>query len=99
MIELFALKYLKYKKKEQFDENNNIIIYENNNSLSLFLEFIISLTISIWAAYIAYNCNINEPMSVRLLITLFAFLFGILYLIYYFVLYKLLGSHCSSKSK
>ncbi len=93
MIELFALKYL--NKKEKFDENNKVIIIDNRNNSQEVIEFIISLIVSVYAAYIAYNCNLGESTPVRFLITLFAFLFGIIYLIYYFVIYFMLKSKCS----
>lgn len=97
MIEYFALKYLK-TKKEQFDENNKVIIVtESKNSTTVLLELIISLAISIYAAYIAYNCNKGETQLVQVLITIFAFLFGFLYLVYYAIIYKLAGAKCPKK--
>ena len=55
---------------------------------------IISLIVSLGAAYFAYKCNEKENEATRLVYVLIAFLFPGLYLIYFFIRYSILGGKC-----
>ena len=50
---------------------------------------VIALLIFITAIYIAWTCNANEHIVMRLIYTFFSGMFGIFYLIYYFIFYVL----------
>jgi hypothetical protein len=55
---------------------------------------LISLLLSFYAAFLAYECSRFETPAMRLFYTIVAFLFGGLYLIYYFVFRYLMGNRC-----
>jgi len=55
---------------------------------------IISLLLSLYAAYLAWECSRFETPIMRFLYTVIAFLLGGLYLIYYFVYRYLMGNRC-----
>lgn len=55
---------------------------------------LVSLLLSFYAAYLAYECSRFETPAMRLFYTIVAFLFGGLYLIYYFVYRFLMGNRC-----
>lgn len=57
--------------------------------MSLFgvLQFAISLTISIFAAYLAWNAGKSDTMFFRIFVTVLAFLFSTLYILGY-IIYK-----------
>lgn len=85
MLEYFACKYCANKDKENFD------VTDLNDPMTN----LIILIIGVAAAYLAYECNANEPMEWRIFITIIAFLFSNIYIIYYFIRYVLLGDHGS----
>lgn len=55
---------------------------------------IIGLLVSLFAAYLAWNCSAFETTAMRTFYTIIAFLFGGFYLIYYFVYRYLMGNPC-----
>ena len=56
-------------------------------SLSLFsmLQFVISLTISVYAAYLAWNAGSSDSAFFRIFMTVLAFMFSTLYIIGYLI--------------
>ena len=60
-----------------------------------YVTIILSLLISIFAAYLAHDCTRRSPSVVfRYLSILLAFLFNSLYLLYYFIRYIILRDRC-----
>ena len=89
MLEYFACKYIANNNKEHFNTDNM-----NDPVVNMII-----LAIGICAAYLAYECNANESMGMRILITVVAFLFSNIYIIYYFIRYVLLGDKKCSFGK
>jgi hypothetical protein len=89
MIETLVISQL--NKKEEFNNDNNPL--KNLSPMSI----VISLLISVAAAYFAFECNSHEKPATRLVYTLIAFFFPGLYLIYYFVRHTIIGDKCGSR--
>jgi hypothetical protein len=87
--------YLNNKKKEGYENIEHLTPAENAQiSRFLFYARIISFAISLYAAYLFYNCSTkSEPIS-RILGVLLSFAFGTIYLIYYFIRF-LMGRKCN----
>ena len=54
-------------------------------SLLSMLQFIISLTISVYAAYLAWNAGSSDSAFFRIFMTVLAFMFSTLYIIGYVI--------------
>ena len=54
-------------------------------SLLTMLQFIISVTISIYAAYLAWNAGSSDSAFFRIFMTVLAFMFSTLYIIGYII--------------
>jgi phosphoglycerol transferase MdoB-like AlkP superfamily enzyme len=47
------------------------------------LQLVISVAISVYAAYLSWQCSSGDSTALRVIYALFAYLFGILYVLYY----------------
>jgi hypothetical protein len=56
-------------------------------SLMNTIQFILSLTISCYAAYLSWNCSAGDLPVFRIMWSIIAFMFGVLYILF-FVLFK-----------
>ena len=66
------------------------------DNICIVLLYILTLIISIFSAYLSYNCNwkvIDDNIFIKLLFALIAFLLGPLYLIWFFFV-NYLGNLC-----
>jgi len=63
-------------------------------SVSGLLVGIVAVTLGIFAAYLAWRCNVKEDYGLRVIYTLLAFANAIPYLIYYLVIRVLMGHAC-----
>ena len=108
MLEFFTVAYytdrlgtLKEKENKQInnlfndEEISRSLINKNINIDALNLVAgIIVLVVAIWAAKLAYTCNIKRSDVSQVIAVLFAFFFPGFYLIYYFVWHTFLGNKC-----
>lgn len=63
-------------------------------SVSGLLVGIIAVILGIFAAYLAWGCNVKEDFGLRVIYTLLAFANAIPYLLYYLVIRVLMGHEC-----
>ena len=56
-------------------------------SLMSIIQFILSLTISSYAAYLSWPCSVGDLPIFRIMWAIIAFMFGVLYILF-FVLFK-----------
>jgi len=56
-------------------------------SLMSIIQFVLSLTISSYAAYLSWNCSAGDLPIFRIMWAIIAFMFGVLYILF-FVLFK-----------
>ena len=87
------------KIKEMFSNNDNIVnVLTTSNDINMsalnLVAGIIALIVSIFAAKLAYNCNIKASPVVQVLYVLFSFFFSSIYLLYYFIWHVLLKNKC-----
>ena len=47
------------------------------------VQFVLSLTISCYAAYLSWNCNAGEHPVFRIMFSIVAFMFAVLYIVWY----------------
>ncbi len=78
-----------YINCEDVDDNN----YKKKKKINM----LFGLFITIFAMYLAYDCNKYESVGMRLLYTIIAGLFSGLYLLYYLVVRVFLGNKCYKK--
>jgi ABC-type uncharacterized transport system permease subunit len=61
--------------------------YENRATLGenvmTAIQFVLSMTISLYAAYLSWNCNASEHPVFRIMFSIVAFMFGVLYIVWY----------------
>ena len=95
MIESLLIDNIENFKDDNNDRNEGIDVkFMPKVSVS---NIIISLVISLSAAYFAYMCNLHETPATRMIYVIIAFLFPGLYLIYFFIRYVVLGYKCGDK--
>ena len=108
MLEFFTVAYytdrlgtLKEKENKQINNlfnNEEISRSLTNKNINIdalnLLSGMIVLVIAIWAAKLAYNCNIKRSDVSQVISVLFAFFFPGFYLIYYFIWHTLLENKC-----
>jgi hypothetical protein len=110
MIEFFTISAITNKLKKNKDSENSKLkeLFHNNEDIVNMLTSrrdinmdalnlvigIIALIISIFAAKLAYNCNINTSPVSQILSVLFSFFFSSFYLLYYFIWHILLNNKC-----
>lgn len=58
---------------------------------------LLTLCISFATAYLAYQCNKNEGLIFKSIMTLIGFFFSGIYLIYYLFAHVLFGTNCNTK--
>jgi len=68
--------------------------YKTQKGGAYTLDSLIGLLVSLYAAYLAWDCSKFETPAMRVFYTVVAFLFGGLYLIYYFVYRYLMAVKC-----
>jgi hypothetical protein len=94
MIELMTT----FASIEKFSNSNENEL--NNDIYSIFLNkvpitwVIAAFIISFGAAYLAFECNVNETPATRAVYTITAFFFSGFYLIYYLIVHVILGYPC-----
>ena len=59
----------------------------SQKSLMSMIQFVLSLTISCYAAYLSWNCSTGDLPIFRIMWSIIAFMFGVLYILF-FVLFK-----------
>lgn len=93
MIEqIFLAKF--FGKKENYSNIETLTNAENAQISRILLYIrIISFFLSVYAAYLFYNCSAKLIPWKRVLGIIFAFSFGLFYLIYYFIRF-LFGGKC-----
>jgi len=94
MLADFVLVSLFSKSQENFIDDN---VFSKLNGFQIFLIVLIIFfgILRIAASTIvAYRCNINENIIVKILICIFAFLFSEIYVPYYLIKYDILGRKC-----
>ena len=99
MLADFALVSLfsKLKSKESFIVDDNVFSKLNGFQIFLIVLIIFFAILRIAASTIvAYRCNINENIIVKILICIFAFLFSEIYVPYYLIKYDILGRKCKN---
>ena len=72
-------------------------IYEPETSsvqISYVVYTLISLTISILTAMLAYKCNLKSDIVYKIIATLFGFFFSFIYLLYYIIRHVMFGQKC-----
>lgn len=109
MLEFFASTYIVNKMnnnkkkenrkiKELFKKDEEVSTYLTKKSINgyvfAFVIGIISLSISIYSAKLALQCNYGKGDLSKVSAGLFGFFFSGMYLSYYFVWHKLLGNKC-----
>ena len=90
IIETYLLDILVGTK--QLDKENN----ENKNKIYSLI--ILKLLIILIAIYLAWNCNAQSPILIRLLYTIIASLFSGFYILYYSIYRILLKNDCNIKN-
>jgi hypothetical protein len=73
-------------QKENFQDENDLTIFT-------ILSFIISLIISLYAAFLSYTCSSQSDKPTQIIFAIFAYLWGFVYLIYYFF-FNFLSGRC-----
>jgi hypothetical protein len=88
----------KYRYDNQvIEEEESLQVEHLNNTASniiVLISFIAFIVISCIAAYISWQCNVQETKSVKLLLSYHSFLFGIFYFVWYILYYKIFGNKC-----
>lgn len=69
-------------------------VYGNQKGGAFDAASIIALLLSLYAAYLAWDCSRFETPLMRFIYTAIAFFLGGLYLAYYFVYRVLMGNRC-----
>ena len=67
---------------------------KNKNLTQIIIISIFKIIIMCLAGYIAWDCNKNSNIFMRILCTLVAILFSCIYIIYYFIYRILMGNKC-----
>ena len=83
----------KFDNNKKYEHFNNIFTKKQikiNNRIAIALIIIIN----IYSCLLAFFCNKNSGMILRILYSIFAFLFGSIYLIYYFFVHIILNYKC-----
>ena len=93
MIEqIFLAKF--FEKKENYNNIETLTTAENAQVSRILMYIrIISFFISVYAAYLFYNCSAKMTPWIRVIRIIFAFIFSSIYLIYYFIRF-LMGRTC-----
>ena len=81
----------KFKLFESFSDSD--LDSEINEYMNIYfiIWFILNILISVYAAYLSYNCKSQSGHLSQILFSIGAFIFGFLYLIYYFFVNYLSG--------
>jgi hypothetical protein len=62
-----------------------VVVVEKKSGFSFMklIQLILSIGISLYAAYLSWSCSAGEHMFIRILSAIFAWLFGVLYILYF----------------
>ena len=71
----------------QPQEKFTSVTVSSQKSLMSMIQFVLSLTISSYAAYLSWNCSAGDLPIFRIMWAIIAFMFGVLYILF-FVLFK-----------
>ena len=88
-MDAFLLTQALERPKENYGEpvlvGEKMVVIEKKSGFSLMkmVQLILSLAISMYAAYLSWTCSVGEQTFIRILSAMFAWFFGVLYIIFY----------------
>lgn len=89
-MDAFVFTQFMSKPAEKFETmiapgTDKIVVVEKKSKFSLMtmIQFVLSIAISMYAAYLSWSCSAGEHTFIRILSALFAWFFGVLYILYY----------------
>ena len=94
-MDAFFLTQALTKPSENFDQltpiavgktkDTKVVVVEKKSGFSFMklIQLILSVCISVYAAYLSWSCSAGEHMFIRILSAIFAWLFGVIYILYF----------------
>ena len=92
ILETFLYKFFNDKY------NDNDATKRKNNVLKINIIIVLKIALMTLVAYLAWDCNKNTNIFLRIIYTLLAFVFSIFYLLYYTFYRLILKNKCYSDS-
>jgi hypothetical protein len=86
-MDAFLLTQALERPKENYGERPTMVgenlVVVKKFSLMKMVQLILSLAISMYAAYLSWTCSFGEHTFIRILSAMFAWFFGVLYILFY----------------
>jgi hypothetical protein len=89
-MDAFLLAQALERPRETYGEKvmvsgDKMVVVEKKPSFSLMkmLQLILSIAISVYAAYLSWSCSTGEHTFIRIVSAMFAWFFGVIYILYF----------------